>query len=68
MYLFKAHDKIKFINQSKLALDIGVTIGYLNRILNSKIKCSKILAYCITKRINENAEIDDFFSLVEDDK
>lgn len=65
MYIFNSPDKIKYINQSKLALDIGVTIGYLNRVLNSKITCSKLLAYCITKRINENAEIDDYFAYVE---
>lgn len=65
MYIFNAHDEIKYINQSKLALDIGVTIGYLNRVLNSKITCSKLLAYCITKRINKDAEIDDYFLLVK---
>ena len=64
MYLFKAHDKIKFINQSKLALDIGVTIGYLNRILNSKIKCSKIPELSSNwKKLPLSSEIDKALSM-----
>lgn len=66
MYIFTGQDKIKIINQSKLALEIGVTIGYLNRILNGKIPCSKVLAYCITKALNSDAEITDYFKNSED--
>lgn len=61
MYKFTAYDKIKLINKTKLAHQIGVSASYLNRVLNGKIKCSKIVAYCVTKTLDDNCEISDFF-------
>lgn len=61
MYIFTAHDKIKLINKSKLAEEIGVSNTYLNRVLNQRTTCSKILAYCITKSLDKDAEILDYF-------
>lgn len=61
MYQFIAIDKINLINKSQLAREVGCTIGYINRILNGKIPCSKRLALCITKTLNGNAKLTDYF-------
>ena len=31
------------------------------RIINGKVACRKVVAFCITKYLNENAEIEDYF-------
>ena len=61
MYQFKDISKITIINQSGLARKIGIAQSTLNRILNEKQNCSKLMAYAIVKTINENAEIEDYF-------
>lgn len=61
MYYFNARDKIKFINKSQFAKELGVSASYINQVLNQRIHCSKLLAYCITKKLDENAEISDYF-------
>ena len=61
MYQFKDISKIAIINQSGLARKIGIAQSTLNRILNKKQNCSKLMAYAIVKTINENAEIEDYF-------
>lgn len=64
MYLIK--ESIKIENQREFAKDIGIDECTLSRILNKKQKASKILAYCITKKINENSDINDYFNKVID--
>lgn len=64
MYLLKDIEKVKIINQSQLSTMIGISKGTLNRIFNRKQKCSKLIAYAITKTINDNAEIEDYFERV----
>lgn len=61
MYQLKDISKISIINQSKLAQKIGASQATLNRIFNKKQSCSKLMAYAISKAINENAEIKDYF-------
>ena len=51
--------------QKKMAEDIGISESYFSKILNSKRKCSKVLAYAITKRLNNDKEIEDFFERVD---
>lgn len=65
MYLMKKYDLMKGIKQSYSAEIIGLDRATLNRILNKKQKCSKLVAYCITKFLDENKEIDDFFIKVD---
>lgn len=68
MYLFKKEtlDNFGFIKTRKRTAEIiGVSEGYFSKILNSKRKCSKILAYSITKTLNENSEIEDFFERID---
>ena len=62
MYRFKKEkfDKIK-LNQSKVAEEVGITRQYMNSIYNQATKKKKTTAYDITKSIDSNAEIKDFF-------
>lgn len=68
MYIFKK-EKLENLGfsttQKKMAEDIGISEGYFSKILNSKRKCSKVLAYAITKRLNNDKEIEDFFERVD---
>lgn len=59
MYILK--NEIKIENETKASKIIGIDIATLSRILHKKQKCSKILAYCITKYMDHNAEITDYF-------
>lgn len=62
MYRFKKEkfDKIK-LNQAKIAEEVGITRQYMNSIYNQTTLCKKTTAYAITKSIDNNAEIKDFF-------
>ena len=60
MYLFR-DDVVYKINQTKASQIIGITQPTLSNILNRKKLCRKVVAYCITKFINQNAEIEDYF-------
>lgn len=64
MYEFR-EDIINVFNQSAIARQVGLAVETVNRIFNRKQKCSKMTAYCITKTINENAEIEDYFKLAK---
>jgi transcriptional regulator with XRE-family HTH domain len=57
---------MKIKNQRQFAKEIGIDECTLSRILHKKQRVSKILAYCITKKINENADIKDYFVKVID--
>ena len=63
-YIFKKEKKIK-INQRIAGEKIGLTQPSISNIMNSKIPCRKITAYCITKYLDENAEIEDYFDRVK---
>lgn len=62
MYILKKDLKIN--NQRLFAKEIGINECTLSRILNKKQKVSKLLAYCITKNIDENSDIDSYFKKV----
>lgn len=57
--------KYKLLN---IANEVGITNGYLSLIFNKKRSCPKKTAYCITKAIDENAEILDFFEYAKGEK
>lgn len=63
MYKIRENANIDVINQSKLAQKVGITRQTLNRIFKGKQGCSKMTAYSITKLINTNAEIEDYFEI-----
>jgi len=53
--------RIIFTNQRKSAEEIGIAQETLSRILSGKQGCSKLMAYCITKHYDNEAEIKDYF-------
>lgn len=68
MYSFKKEksdevkSKFKLVEMAKV---IGISVVHLNRVINNKCNCSKVVAYCISKYINKNAEISEFFNKVD---
>lgn len=52
------------INQSKMANEIGLSFQYVNGVINNRYNCRKIVAYAMTKLINSDAEISDYFERV----
>ena len=60
MYLFKTEIPVK-INQTIASKVIGITQPTLSKILNGKVACRKVVAFSITKYLDETAEINDFF-------
>ena len=58
--MYKFNKEVK-INKTIACEVIGISRVYLTNILNGKQLCSKIVAYCITKYLDENAEIEDYF-------
>lgn len=64
MYIFKQNVDYK-INQTIASEVIGITQPCLSNILNGKVACRKVVAYCITKYLNEDAEIEDYFERVK---
>lgn len=64
VYVYKDGLNYK-INQTKASEIIGITQPTLSNIFNRKVACRKVVAYCITKYINENANIEDFFERVK---
>lgn len=63
MYIFKENIDVK-INQTIAGEVIGLTQPTLSNILNRKVACRKVVAFCITKYIDENAKIEDYFEKI----
>lgn len=64
MYIFIGDKKL--IKPKKKASEIiGVSFPTLSNILNQRVACRKVVAYCITKYINSEAEIEDYFKRVK---
>lgn len=64
MYLFKEELKEEITKKFKIkyiADKVGISTVYLSNIFNSKVAIKKAIAYCITKMLDNNKEIDDFF-------
>ena len=65
MYRFKKELFINIkINQKNLAYEIGLSRQYINGVINNKYNCRKLVAYAMTKSINSDAEINDYFEMV----
>ena len=60
MYILKENVNVK-MNQTIASEVIGLSQQTLSNILNRKVACRKVVAFSITKYINENAEIEDYF-------
>lgn len=64
MYIWK-YENLTLRKQIEASKKIGVTRQWLCRICGRKVAIKKVLAYCIVKYIDENAEIEDFFEVVK---
>ena len=60
MYILKENVDVK-MNQTIASEVIGLSQPTLSNILNRKVACRKVVAFSITKYIDENAEIEDYF-------
>lgn len=65
MWKFKDKDLAKNYNKTQVAKIIGLNADTLRRVINGKQVCSKLVAYCITKFLNNEAEIEDYFKLIK---
>ena len=65
MWTFKNKEIAKTYNKVQMAKIIGLNADTLRRVINGKQQCSKLVAYCITKFLNNEAEIEDFFDKKE---
>ena len=64
MWTFKDKEVAKTYNKEQMAKVIGLNPDTLRRVINGKQECSKLFAYCITKFLNYEAEIEDYFERV----
>ena len=64
MYIFKEGIEIK-IRQVDACKVIGLSQPAMSNILKRKVACRKVVAYCITKYIDNDAEIEDYFDKVK---
>lgn len=49
--------------QEYICTEVGISKCYISLILSKRKSCSKKTAYCITKLMDENAEIEDYFEV-----
>ena len=61
MWTFKDKEVAKTYNKEQMANVIGLSPDTVRRVINGKQECSKLVAYCITKFLNYEAEIEDYF-------
>ena len=61
MWTFKDKEVAKTYNKEQMAKVIGLNPDTLRRVINGKQECSKLVAYCITRFLNYEAEIEDYF-------
>lgn len=64
MYLFRDKNVAITYNKVQMAKVVGLNPDTLRRVINGKQNCSKLVAYCITKFLNSEAEIIDYFDRV----
>lgn len=58
-------EKVKKIYKNKYFVDtVGISESYISLIFNGKKQCPKVVAYTITKAIDKEAEIEDYFEAV----
>lgn len=61
MWKFKDKEVAKTYNKVQMAKVVGLNPDTLRRVINGKQVCTKLVAYCITKFLNSEAEIEDYF-------
>nr|DAU14529.1 MAG TPA: bacterial regulatory protein [Caudoviricetes sp.] len=62
MWIFKGSDEIgKKFNKTQMAKILGLHPSTVRKVFKKTLCCSKSVAYCITKCIDNSKEIEDFF-------
>lgn len=61
MWKFKNKEVFRMYNKTQCAKIVGLHPVTLSNIVNGKQLCSKLVAYCITKFLSSDAEIEDYF-------
>ena len=61
MWTFKNKEIAKTYNKEQMANVIGLSPDTVRRVINGKQCCSKLVAYCITKFLNSESEIEEYF-------
>jgi plasmid maintenance system antidote protein VapI len=67
MYKFRAEKREEIINKFKIsyiAEQVGISLSYLSRVINGRKNCTKVVAYCITKMVDSEKEVDYFFEKI----
>lgn len=65
MWKFKNKEVVKTYNKVQMAKVVGLNPDTLRRVINGKQVCTKLVAYCITKFLNSEAEIEDYFDCIK---
>ena len=65
MYMWK-YKNLTLRKQKEAGKIIGVTPQWLCSVCGRKVTVRKLLAYCIVKYIDENAEIEDYFVRIDE--
>lgn len=65
MWKFKDKDIAKIYNKKQMAEIIGLHPATVRKVIKGTITCSKAVAYCITKFIDSNKEVEDLFERCE---
>lgn len=61
MWKFKNKELAKLYNKKQMAEIIGLHPTTVRKVMKGTINCSKLVAYCITKFIDSNKEVEDLF-------
>lgn len=64
MYVFKDKKIAELYNKAQMAKIVGIHPNTLRNVLNKGVPCSKLMAYCITKFFDSEAEILDYFNRI----
>ena len=68
MYIFKIEKKEELLSGRTIkyvASKVGISVDHLSKLLKRKHRCSKAVAYCLTKLSNEEYELDYFFERIK---
>lgn len=66
MYEFLDKDNARIYNKIQMAKEIGLHPDTVRKTINGKTNCSKLIAFCITKFLDHNAEIEKYFKRIEE--
>lgn len=67
MYILKEETKelLKKYKQKAIAKEVGINPISISQMIRFNKPCIKLTAYCLTKFLNSDAEINDFFIRIE---